>query len=62
MEQARKLFTPFHRLHPERQFEGSGIGLAAVDRIIRRHRGRIWAESKPDEGATFYFTLGDQAG
>jgi PAS domain S-box-containing protein len=62
MEQAQKLFTPFHRLHPERQFEGSGIGLAAVDRIIRRHRGRIWAESKPDEGATFYFTLGDQAG
>jgi PAS domain S-box-containing protein len=60
MEQAQKLFTPFHRLHPERQFEGSGIGLAAIDRIIRRHGGRIWAESKPDEGATFYFTLGNQ--
>jgi PAS domain S-box-containing protein len=60
MEQAEKLFTPFHRLHPERQFEGSGIGLAAVARIISKHGGKIWAESKPDEGATFFFTLGEQ--
>jgi PAS domain S-box-containing protein len=57
MAHAQRLFEPFRRLHSSTDYEGNGIGLATVHKIVSLHQGRIWAEAAPDQGATFFFTL-----
>ena len=57
MAYAGNIFKEFTRLHTEKEFEGTGIGLSIVQRVIIRHGGKIWTEAEPDKGAAFYFTL-----
>jgi signal transduction histidine kinase len=61
MSAATGLFTPFHRLHHDTEFAGTGIGLATVHRVVARHDGKIWAEATVGKGATFFFSLPQKA-
>jgi light-regulated signal transduction histidine kinase (bacteriophytochrome) len=57
MNFAGRLFEPFNRLHADKEYDGTGIGLVTVKRIVTRHGGRVWPEANPGEGACFYFTF-----